>query len=231
MKFTYLFINLGSVLVPFLFSFHPKIKFNEKFRYFIPSNIVVAIGFIVWDAIFTSQKVWWFNPDYLTGYKILNLPLEEVLFFLCIPFSCVFTYHCINTLYLKDARLLNEKWITPLLLVFLFIGFVVNFDRLYTSYTFILLFITLILLKYRFKVRWLGNFYFIYAILLMPFLIVNGMLTGTGLEEPVVLYDNNENMGIRILTIPLEDVFYGMLLIILNVAGYHLLMNKNKAIN
>jgi lycopene cyclase domain-containing protein len=52
--------------------------------------------------------------------------------------------------------------------------------------------------------------------MLIPFLIVNGLLTSI----PVVLYNNEENLNFRIYSIPFEDVFYGMLLIMMNVIGY-----------
>ena len=92
-----------------------------------------------------------------------------------------------------------------------------NLHKLYTSYTFISFAALLIAAKYIFKVSWLHKFYWVYALLLVPFLIVNGILTGTGLEDPVVWYNNQENLGIRIGTIPVEDIFYGMELILLNL--------------
>ena len=67
---------------------------------------------------------------------------------------------------------------------------------------------------------WLGALFKVYAVLLIPFFIVNGILTGTGIEEPIVWYNNDEIIGFRMLTIPVEDTFYGFLLILLNVYFY-----------
>ena len=68
----------------------------------------------------------------------------------------------------------------------------------------------------------------IYPVLLIPFFFVNGILTGSGLQEPVVWYNNAENSGIRLFTIPVEDVFYGFELILLNIFLYEYFKSKNK---
>jgi len=46
---------------------------------------------------------------------------------------------------------------------------------------------------------------------------VNGILTGSGIEQPVVWYNNAETIGIRLSTIPIEDFFYAMLMILLSI--------------
>ena len=60
------------------------------------------IPFIAWDVYFTNIGVWSFNPGHLIGVNILNLPIEEWLFFLCIPYASIFTYHCFGVLIKKD---------------------------------------------------------------------------------------------------------------------------------
>jgi hypothetical protein len=63
----------------------------------------------------------------------------------------------------------------------------------------------------------------IYPILLIPFFIVNGILTGSGLPQPIVWYNNAENIGIQLWTIPVEDIFYGFELMLINVYLYEML--------
>jgi len=229
MKWTYLSVNLCSVIVPFVFSFHPKIKFNTTFSAFIKANFIVTILFLIWDAIFTAKGIWSFNPDYTLGLNIYNLPLEELLFFICIPFSCLFTYHC-STIFLKIQW--NQKaefyFILCFSLILLLMG-IIYWDKSYTAVTCISTAFLLSTIKFYFKVDWLAQLFSVYAVLLIPFFIVNGILTGTGLEEPVVLYNNTENLGIRLLTIPIEDVVYGLELILLNIFLYQkFLRNQTK---
>jgi lycopene cyclase domain-containing protein len=73
----------------------------------------------------------------------------------------------------------------------------------------------------------MGRFYLAYAVILIPFFIVNGILTGSFIEQEVVWYNNEENLGVRIGTVPVEDIFYGMLLILMNVVIYEWLQEKN----
>jgi lycopene cyclase domain-containing protein len=217
MKFTYLLIDLLTLLVPLLFSFHPRLNFYKHWRSFFPAAIISAALFIPFDIYFTHAKVWGFNPAYVTGVYFNNLPIEEVMFFLCIPYSCVFTYHCLSALFKMNLAVKAVNAITPVLVLCCVVLAVLYYQRYYTFFAFSLLAILLVTTQFVFKIKWLSKFYITYAILLLPFLIVNGLLTGTGLKRPIVWYNNAETIGIRILTIPIEDVFYGMGLILLNL--------------
>jgi lycopene cyclase domain-containing protein len=229
MSFTYLAIDFFTIIIPFLFSFHPKLNFHKTWAVFFPAMLITGIAFLAWDAWFTSLGVWGFNQRYLTGVMIGNLPLEEILFFICIPYACVFTFHCLRLFYPAELPLKTESIITWSLVAGLFVTGIVYYERIYTSCTFLSLAVVLLLAKYWMKIKWLGKFYLIYGILLLPFLVVNGILTGTGLDEPVVWYSSAEIIGLRLLTIPFEDIFYGMELVLINLLFYHWLKNRRQA--
>ncbi|MDA0196465.1 MAG: lycopene cyclase domain-containing protein [Bacteroidetes bacterium] len=230
MKFLYLLINLFTVIIPFIFSFHPKLNFYKNFKAFFLANSLVGLVFIAWDILFTRIGVWGFNPTYVSGIYLFNLPIEEILFFVCIPFSCVFTYHCLNLFFRIRWQPGTENVFVLALATILMIAGIYFLSKLYTSSTFISLSILLIVLKYVVKIDWLAKLIFIYPILLIPFFVVNGILTGSWLQEPIVWYDNSQNLGIRLLTIPIEDIFYGFELILLNVYLYEKFLTNQRLV-
>ena len=222
MKYLYLFIDFFTLIIPFLFSFHPKIKFYKEWKWFIPANMLTAALFIIWDIAFTKYGVWGFNKIYISGIYFYNLPVEEILFFICIPYSCVFTYYCINRFYRINRSTKVEQLIILFLSFLLLITGIYFYSKLYTSSVFISLSAILLLIKYFLKNSWLAKLIIIYPLLLIPFFIVNGILTGSGLQQPVVWYNDYENLGLRLLTIPIEDIFYGFELILVNIFFYKL---------
>ena len=94
----YLKILLFSFIIPYIASFNSKIKLNKDFYSLFMSLLVSAIPFILWDIYFTYLGVWGFNPEHHSGILVINLPLGEILFFLIIPFCCLFTYFVLKKL-------------------------------------------------------------------------------------------------------------------------------------
>jgi lycopene cyclase domain-containing protein len=217
MKYTYLAIDLFTIFFPLALSFDAKLQFYKQFKTLLQANLIVATLFITWDILFTHLGVWGFNPRYLTGISFFNLPIEEVLFFFCVPFACIFTYACVDYYFkVKWSPRFESVFVHLFALSLLAVG-LYSIPKLYTSSTFISLGVVLLVFKHLLKVDWLPKLFTTYGILLIPFFAVNGVLTGTGLEEAIVWYNNSENLGIRIGTIPIEDMFYGFELVILNL--------------
>lgn len=216
--YLYLFLNLVSVGFPLLFSFYKKANFSKKWKYVLPAIVITAIPFIIWDECFTRAGIWGFNAEYITGIYIFSLPIEEVLFFICIPYACVFIYFSLQHLVKTDHFLKYQNIISYGLIILLtMVGFT-HLDRWYTATTSLLSALLLLLLVILVRPDYLGRFYFSFLFMLFPFFLVNGVLTGTLIESPVVWYNNAETLGLRWGTIPIEDVSYALILILGNIA-------------
>jgi len=183
---------------------------------FLSITIVAAI-FLIWDVIFTDLGVWGFNEQYLIGFDLINLPIEEWLFFICIPYACIFTHYAFQ--YFLPKVSLSQKATNVITIIFILVLFAViisHSDKSYTFYNYSLLILILIysLISQNEQLR---IFYITFLIILVPFFIVNGILTGTYIENPVVWYNNEENLGIRLGTIPIEDIGYAFSMLFLNI--------------
>lgn len=203
----YGWVILLSFIGPFVLSFDKKVHFIKFWKPLLISILCVSIPFLVWDEAFTRIGVWGFNPDYLAGIFLGHLPLEEVLFFLVVPYCCVFIHEVLKV-YFPNVQLLKISFAFGLIMMLLsFLLAVLNTNNYYTfsacSLTFI--YTGLALLK---KFSWFSNYAFTYLVCLIPFLIVNGTLTGSVTPEPIVWYSENHIIGLRIITIPFEDLFY-----------------------
>ena len=220
MKLTYLLVNLCSIAIPIAFSFESRVAFFRKWKALFPALIIPAVPFLIWDSIFTTYGVWGFNQNYLTGIRIGNLPLEEILFFFCIPYACIFTYEVLNYFIERDVLGKYARHGTTILAYMLVAVAFQYSDRLYTLTTSVLTFLFLMVHLVVLKKDYWSRLVLAYLVILVPFFITNGILTGTGLNEAIVWYNDDENLGIRLLTIPVEDTLYGFLLFGLNITIY-----------
>ena len=221
--YIYLYLNLFTIFFPFILSFDKRVHFYKYWKYLFPAIAVNALIFIIWDSYFTRIGVWGFNPDYLVGIYWLGLPLEELLFFLTVPYACVFIYETLNTYIKTDFLKPYGNWITGILILLLVpLGF--NFlPQLYTSVTFFFLVLMQIVHYLLFRNQVLGRFYMAYLVHLIPFLLVNGVLTAI----PIVWYNDAYNVGVRIYTIPIEDTMYSMLMLLITISVYEYLKQKD----
>jgi lycopene cyclase domain-containing protein len=223
--YTYFLILLASIAGPFALSFDKKVHFYKKWKPLFAAMILPAIFYCVWDSIFVKMGIWNYSPNKIVGIHIANLPIEEVLFFLLIPYCSVFVYECICCYF---PKLLTTK--TTDCIIYAIGGFALlvglfNLDKWYTATTgiFLAVFILIFLLLRKYFVSFNSKAFLVaYLIIQIPFLVVNGFLTAI----PVVNYNNAENLAMRIYTIPVEDTFYGMLHIMMVVVGYEKFLKR-----
>ena len=220
----YFKVLLFSFIIPFIFSFHQKIKFYKFFKQIAASLSLIGFFFIIWDIYFTKIGVWGFDKTHHSSIMLSNLPLEEVLFFFVIPFVCVFTYFVLLE---KKVLNLNINTIFLKLICILLIVLAVLFFK--NAYTVSVLILTILILLYIIYYRpdWIGYFFSMYLIIhIFPFLLVNGVLTGYITDLPPVWYDSNNIIGVRLGTIPVEDFLYSFILLFLNTSLFEYLRKK-----
>lgn len=221
--YTYLLLNIVTISFPLSRSFEPKINFSKKWKFLLPAIFITGFFFIIWDHYFTKWQIWSFNEDYLIGIYLFSLPIEEWLFFITVPFACVFIYEVLQYFISNDPLQPFVHLITFSLIIFLAAIALANQEKLYTSVCFSLTATALTLHWFFYKKKYLGKFYLTYLVHLVPFIIIDGLLT----YLPVVRYNDTENLGIKLLSIPVEDMVYSFLLLLINITLYEF-FKKNK---
>ncbi len=96
MKSEYFLVLLFTIIVPLIMSFGKEIRIYKNPLRLILTLLIPFIIFSLIDIISVKRGLWTFNENYTTGIKIFNLPLEEVLFFAVIPFSCLFLWETVK---------------------------------------------------------------------------------------------------------------------------------------
>ena len=203
-----------TIIGPFALSFDKKVHFYTNFPFLFKSILPVSTLFIFWDILFTKKSIWGFTAEYISTIKVANLPLEEVLFFILVPFACLFIYE-VSKSYFPNLNV--SKVIKPFNYLFIGLGLVLISKGIGNCYTcsavtsgILLVLIFGIILKKS----WYGWFVVSFLIALIPFLIVNGILTGATTPKPIVWYNENHIVGWRIITIPVEDLYYNLSLLL-----------------
>ncbi|MBN2639695.1 MAG: lycopene cyclase domain-containing protein [Bacteroidales bacterium] len=212
----YALLLFASGLVPLALSFDTKLQFYKQWKLVFPAIILTAVLFIIPDIYFTRYGIWGFNHHYLLGINIFDLPLEEVMFFIVIPYASLFIHYSFFHYFPNRYPGKSVLIYTLLFSLIAILAIVFYHNRDYTLYAAILT-LTSLLLSYVFIRETLAKFLISFLIILMPFLIVNGILTGTLIDGEVVWYNSHDIIGFRIFTIPVEDFFYGFSLILLNL--------------
>jgi len=217
----YLTLELCSIAIPLILSFDKKVGFYKNWPVLFPSILITGILFILFDFYFARKGIWGFNPRYHSGIVLAGLPLEEFLFFAVIPYASIFIHYVFSAYfpgtYLSDK---TTRITTLVLMTILLLAIIANYERAYTVVYFSLMIIFLFVSIYE-KTQLMNRFYLSFLIILIPFMIINGILTGSFIQDEVVWYNGKEITGIRILTVPVEDFAYGFSLILINL----LLMN------
>lgn len=228
MKYEYLIFNIIVLSGPLFFGSLKRFYFLNHLSKAIPSIVIAAIPFIIWDISVTDRH-WFFADQYTTGFRIFKLPFEEILFFITVPYACLFTWEMVkkHSVPLKIFETSISNKIINVFLIALFIFSLVAFyyGKEYTTLSG-LIFIISVLFDRVWGASILTNKKFLFFFILVSFftLVFNGYLTW----RPIVTYDEIYQLGFRIFTIPIEDFFFGYALLIIATSLFEKIINNTK---
>lgn len=221
---TYILLDLLVLLFPLVLSFDKRVAFYKSWPAVFPTIVVILLLFGTWDVWKTSIGVWSFNVQYAGLWRFLGLPTGEWLFFICVPYACLFILACVRS-YTKDHELPIPQWLWYVLSgLFILAGFILM-NKTYTGIVFLSVAAAILAVRILSPDNLRSSqFWVALAITYVPFLIANGILTGL----PVVLYDNSRNLNIRVGPIPLEDFFFSLSMLLLSFTLYDFFWRKGR---
>jgi lycopene cyclase domain-containing protein len=209
----YLKLDLLVLALPLALSFDHKVAFWRKWPQVLAAIAVVLMVFGAWDVWKTAAGVWGFNPHYVGDVRVLGLPPGEWLFFVVVPYACLFILECVRA-YFRDRAWRIPRW-SVVVAAGAFTALACWYRELtYTSTVFLSVAVAVMLLEWgapatlRSRCFWVAM-----SVTYLPFLIANGVLTGL----PIVWYDDVHILAIRVGSIPLEDFFYSFSMLALAV--------------
>jgi len=90
-----LFIGLCGIGVNFGF----KSGLTKRWQIFFATDLGILIVYLAWDSWAIHKHNWFFDAKQIIGAHLFNhIPIEEILFFVVVPFTTVATFLALKKL-------------------------------------------------------------------------------------------------------------------------------------
>lgn len=223
MKYEYLIFNIIVISGPLFFGSLKKFYFLNHLRNAFISILLTAIPFIIWDIIVTERH-WFFADKFTLDLRIFGLPIEEILFFITVPYACLFTWQMLKKFGNNNSVIQKKENAKILIFSVTVIALaIINFldGKEYTGLAFFFFGISILFDRYIGSQIITKKIFIYYFLLVSIFtLIFNGYLTW----RPIVTYDIAYQLDFRIFTVPIEDFFFGYALLIFSTSIFEKLV-------
>ena len=220
---TYLLLLFIFVVIPFIINTKNRIYFVSNLKYLLPAILFSGAVFALWNVRFTELGIWRFNLACFTGITIMNLPLEEWMFFFVFPFSSVYIYEFLNAKH-RQFEMPNLFLSISLVLLIVFVIITYHFrQKLYTFFTFFLLCIYFgyTIFRNRFKKHY-TKFYLTFVLVSVPYLVFASVLNYIA----AVSYHPDHIIGLNILNVPVENFGHIFLFLLMNITIFEYLKER-----
>lgn len=222
-NFIFLGILILIFIIPLSYAVTGKYNFRNKLRYGMPAIFITGFMFLLWDIRFTEVGIWSYDPHYTIGLFHKSLPLEQWMVYLVFPLTALLVYEILKNRF-RSLDLNNIYTAVSLLMVVAFAVIAYLFRaRVYTFFSFLFttIYLAYTIFRRQFKSN-LTHFFLTFFIVLIPYLILNWILTWNLAIE----YHQEQVLNVWIGMMPVENFVYLFLLLLINITVYEYLSVK-----
>lgn len=106
-RYQYLIVMALCVLITLPLEFVLNARVYRRPRRLMRTMVPAFAAFVAWDVVAIRLGHWTFSPVYTTGWKVGNIPIEELVFFIVIPLCALLSYEAVR-------NILRDGWIGTL---------------------------------------------------------------------------------------------------------------------
>jgi len=213
MKFTFLFLALGLFIPSIIFHLDKKIFKYGNFKAALGASLISTIVFAAIIVVLRLLSVVAFDANNTIGVVFKDVPLEQYLLYFSFSFAAISVYIYFNIKFpnndLQKYSLAVSNLLLGLCVAFLFFGY----PKWYTLSTFATLLISLFLIEYVGRLRFMYRAYRAFVLMLIPFYIVYGFL----FWSETLLIAKNQVTGMSVARIPVENHFIALTVLLVSI--------------
>jgi len=216
--FAYLTSDLIILIIALLFSFNKKIKFYENFFAYLFSVSIVSTSYLIWEILSVNRGDLSFSATQTTKFYIFKLPIEELLFFLIVPYVVILIYEVANSY--RQEKIINFTKNHSFLVAIAF--FLLAFIFIKHNFTFVnLLLISLVFYLntiFKYQILNKSNIWFTNSIIFIPLIIFFYFKVSL----PMIFINPMTVIGLKVIKIPIEYFFYSFSMVSLWIICYEI---------
>lgn len=225
MKFTFLLLTLGLLVLPLIFHFDKKIFKDGNFKAALGASLISAIIFSTISVVLQLLGIVTFDAGNTVGVVFKEIPLEQYLLNFSFSFTVISLFQYLNVRFpgndLQKYSLALSNLLLGLCVAFLFFGY----PKWYTLSTFILLLVLLFLIEYVGKLRFMYRAYRAFLVMLIPFYLVYGFI----FWNELILVAKSQLTGMYVAKIPIENHFIALSTVLVSIYMFEFFKSKRKA--
>jgi len=200
---------------------------NNYPKVFLLSVVLSGFIFCLITLLFKTLGILSFNDLDTTMPLIAGLPIAIILLQFIIPALGLILYRFLNNRFpnnrLEKFSLSLSNLILGICVAMLFFGYL----KWYTLVTFLILFVLLLYIEYKNKLRFMYRFYRTYAASLLPFYLLSVFIKNQG----KLLFNQNASLKLNLASIPIEAYFYFMGMLLVTIYLFELFKSRGEKTN